>query len=206
VVERISIVGTSGSGKTTLARQLVERLDLPHLELDAVFHQPGWTPLPDDEFTARVRDFCAGDRWVICGKYQQVRPIVFGRADTIVCLDHNRLRQTLRVAWRTVRRWGRREELWNGNRESLRNLWVFQPGDGSIVRWTWDNVPSARRLFDEVEAESAPRGVDVVRLRGWPEIEGWLQAATGGFADPSGRGRQLSRRRRCGGRRRGPGG
>jgi adenylate kinase family enzyme len=40
---RVSILGTSGSGKTTLARRLAAALDLPHLELDAVFHQPGWT-------------------------------------------------------------------------------------------------------------------------------------------------------------------
>jgi adenylate kinase family enzyme len=178
VVERISVIGTSGAGKTTLARRLAERLELPHLELDAVFHQPGWTPLPDDEFTAIVREFCAGDRWVVCGKYKQTRSIVFGRADTIVCLDHNRLRQTLRAAWRTVRRVARREELWNGNRESWRGLWVFQSAEDSIVRWTWENIPRARALFDEVEAEWPPHGVDVVRLRGWRQVDRWLRSTT----------------------------
>jgi adenylate kinase family enzyme len=93
-VPRISVIGTSGSGKTTLARHLAEQLDLPHLELDAVFHQPGWTGLPDEDFQATVRQFCAGDRWVVCGKYSQVRELVFEQADTIVCLDHGRLRQT----------------------------------------------------------------------------------------------------------------
>jgi adenylate kinase family enzyme len=178
VVERISIIGTAGSGKTTLARRLAAALDLPHLELDSVFHQPGWTPLPDDEFVPLVAAFVRTDRWVVCGKYKQVRPVVFGRADTIVCLDHNRLRQTLRVAGRTVRRAARREVLWNGNRESWRGIWPFQAAEDSIVRWTWDNVPDARRLFDEVEAEWAPQGVDVVRLRGWREIEAWLQSKT----------------------------
>jgi adenylate kinase family enzyme len=180
VVERISIIGTAGSGKTTLARRLAAALAVPHLELDSVFHQPGWTPLPDDEFTRIVADFVAQDRWVVCGKYRQVRPIVFGRADTVVCLDHNRLRQTLRVAGRTVRRAARREVLWNGNRESLRSLWVLQPAEDSIVRWAWDDVPRARRLFAEVEREWGPKGVDVVRLRGWPAVDRWVQAATGG--------------------------
>jgi adenylate kinase family enzyme len=173
-VERISIIGTAGSGKTTLARRVAAALDLPHLELDAVFHQPGWTPLPDDEFTRIVADFVAQDRWVVCGKYKQVRPIVFGRADTIVCLDHGRLRQTLRVAARTVRRAARREVLWNGNRESWRALWPFPAGDASIVRWAWDDVPRARALFQRVETDWAPRGVDVVRLRGWRAVGRWL--------------------------------
>jgi dephospho-CoA kinase len=40
-MQRISIVGNSGSGKTTVARQLAAILDVPHIELDAIFHQPG---------------------------------------------------------------------------------------------------------------------------------------------------------------------
>ncbi|CAN5649639.1 hypothetical protein BH10ACT1_BH10ACT1_07710 [soil metagenome] len=178
-MERIAIIGTSGSGKTTLARALAQRLDIPHLELDAVFHQPGWTQLPTEAFQSRVSEFCAADRWVTCGKYAAVRPILFQRADTIVCLDHGRLRQTLRVLRRTVRRIVTREELWNGNREGLRAFWWPDP-EASIVRWTWDNVPRARALFDEVERNPPHPGVRVVRLRGFDEIGDFLAAAAGG--------------------------
>ena len=172
------MIGTSGSGKTTLARQLAERLDLRHLELDAVFHQPGWTPLPDDEFTKQVGDFCAGDRWVVCGKYAQVA------AHRVRARGHDRVPRPQPAApdaarrRRTVRRARRREVLWNGNREPWRGVWPFQDAEQSIVRWTWDNVPSARVLFDEVEAEWRPRGVDVVRLRGWRNIETWAEHAS----------------------------
>ena len=178
-MQRISVIGTSSSGKTTLARRLAERLDLPHLELDAVFHQEGWTPLPDDEFRATVADFCAGDRWVVCGKYQQVRELLFERADTIVCLDHNRLRQTVRGAARTFRRAARREELWNGNRETWRGLAVWLPKEESIIRWTWETIPRARRLFAELEARFADDPeVTVVRLRGWRQVDAWVQSNT----------------------------
>jgi adenylate kinase family enzyme len=173
-VQRISVIGASGSGKTTLARRLAADLDLPHLELDAVYHQPGWTGVPDAEFQDIVRRFCAGDRWVVCGRYAQVRELVFARADTIVCLDHHRLRQTLRVAWRTARRAGSGEELWNGNRESWAALKVWRPREESIVRWTWDTVPGARRLFDEVAARPAG-GPEIVRLRGWRQIDAWAR-------------------------------
>ena len=44
-MERIAVIGTSGAGKTTLARRLAGSLDVPHLELDAIYHQAGWEPL-----------------------------------------------------------------------------------------------------------------------------------------------------------------
>ncbi len=176
-VQRIAVIGTSGSGKTTLARRLADGLDLPHLELDSVFHQPNWTPLPTDEFRARVTAFCAADRWVTCGTYAAVRPILFERADTIVCLDHARARQTARVAVRTARRAARHEELWNGNRETWRGLWPFPDGEASIVRWAWDNIPRVRRLFDELEAAPPHPDVTIVRLRGWPAIDRFLTEA-----------------------------
>ena len=117
--------------------------------------------------------FCAGDRWVVCGKYSQVRELVFERADVIVCLDHGHLRQTLRVARRTLRRAARREELWNGNRESIGNLAVWRPKERSIVRWTWETIPRVRELFDDVAARHGDHA-QVVRLRGWREVDRWL--------------------------------
>ncbi len=35
-LSRIAVIGTSGSGKTTLARQISQRLRVPHIELDAI--------------------------------------------------------------------------------------------------------------------------------------------------------------------------
>ena len=49
-VRRVSVVGNSGSGKSTVARELAASLAVPHLELDSAFHQPGWEPLPREEF------------------------------------------------------------------------------------------------------------------------------------------------------------
>ena len=87
-MQRVSVVGTSGSGKSTLGAALAKRLGTEFLELDSVFHQPGWVPLPDEEFRRRVGDAVAGERWVVDGNYSsKVRDIVWARADTVVWLD-----------------------------------------------------------------------------------------------------------------------
>jgi len=75
MVDRIAVHGASGSGKTTLSRTLADRLGLPRTELDALYHQPGWTQLPTDEFRDEVARIAAGDRWVIEGNYHQVRDL-----------------------------------------------------------------------------------------------------------------------------------
>src|SRR6266542_4768183 len=58
-VRRVSVVGNSGSGKTTVAAAIGAARGAPHLELDAVFHQPGWAPLDREEFRRRVPGFVA---------------------------------------------------------------------------------------------------------------------------------------------------
>ena len=56
---------------------------MPFVELDGIFHQPGWAPLAADEFRRRVAEVTAGDAWVIDGNYSAVRPLVWARADTV---------------------------------------------------------------------------------------------------------------------------
>jgi len=72
-VRTVSMVGNSGSGKSTPGRALAARLDVPYVELDAIFHQPNWTPLPNDEFRARVAAIVDGHGWVIDGATRSSR-------------------------------------------------------------------------------------------------------------------------------------
>lgn len=68
------MVGSSGSGKTTVAKVLARRLGVPHIELDALHHGPGWTVR--DDFVADIDRMSATDAWVIDGNYSAVRDLL----------------------------------------------------------------------------------------------------------------------------------
>ena len=57
------------------------------MELDSIYHQPGWTPLSDDEFRARVAAATEPETWVVDGNYSVIRDITWSRADTVVWFD-----------------------------------------------------------------------------------------------------------------------
>jgi adenylate kinase family enzyme len=135
---RIVIRGSSGSGKTTMATRIAEVRDIPHVELDSIFHQPSWTALADDEFRARVAAFMDDGSWVVCGNYSVVAPLLLDRVDTLVLFDLPKHTVMARVIWRTLRRGVQRKELWNGNRERLTSMFRRDP-ERSIVAWTWTN-------------------------------------------------------------------
>ncbi len=165
MADRIAVHGASGSGKTTLATELAERIGLARVELDAIFHQPGWTPLGTDAFRDEVARATAGDRWVVDGNYRQVRDLVWGRADLIVVLDRPRWVVIGQLVARSVRRAAVRRELWNGNRESFRNL-LSTDADRNVVLWSWRTLHRYHREVPEEARSEAPHArLAVLRSR-----------------------------------------
>jgi len=162
-VRRVSVVGNSGSGKSRLARELAASLGVPHLELDSVFHQPGWEPLAQDEFRRLVTARAGEDGWVIDGNYSAVRPIVWARADTVVWLDLPRRTVMRQVAWRTVRRAVTRQELWNGNREPLTNFLSWVP-EKSVISWAWHKHAEYRARYGAAPDDPANAHLAFIRL------------------------------------------
>ena len=104
----------------------------PHIELDAIFHQAEWTPLDDETFKSRVTRATEPERWVVDGNYSTVPDIVWDRADTVVWFDLPYATVMVRTIRRTVRRSVTRQELWNGNREPLRNFLTWEPEESVI--------------------------------------------------------------------------
>jgi adenylate kinase family enzyme len=136
----------------------------PHLELDSIFHQPGWEPLADEDFRAQVAEFVAAGRWVVDGNYSRVQDLVWQRADTVVWIDLPRRLVMWRITWRTLRRVAVRAELWNGNREPWTNLFRADP-DKSIIAWSWTRHRIYRERYARDAADPANEHLRFIRLR-----------------------------------------
>jgi adenylate kinase family enzyme len=142
-------------------------LGVPYIELDALHHDAGWVEASAELLQERVRAALddAPDGWVVDGTYfGKLGTLVLDRADTVVWLDIPFRTAIRRVLWRTVRRGLTREELWNGNRESLR----LALSRDSIVLWVL-------RTHREFEEKWRPRfeGRNVVRVT---DSGAWLQS------------------------------
>ncbi len=137
---RIHVVGTSGSGKTTLASRIAGLLEIPHVELDALHWGPDWAMPELEAFREKVAEAVKGEAWVVDGNYSKVRDIVWAKADTVIWLDYSLPLVFWRVLWRTLRRSLTGEELWNGNRESMKDA-LFSKD--SVL---WYSVKSFKRL------------------------------------------------------------
>jgi hypothetical protein len=68
------------------------------------------------------------------------------------------------VIGRTLRRLITREELWNGNREPLRNLTTLDP-QRSILAWAWTQHAKYRERFTTAMADPANGHLEFVQLR-----------------------------------------
>lgn len=174
-MRRVSVVGNAGSGKSRLAGEIAALLGVPHVELDAIHHLADWEPIDPDEFVAQVAAVAAAEGWVVDGNYRRVvvDGPVWKRADTIVWLDLPRRTVMVQVARRTLRRIIRHEQLWNGNREPLRNLYAWDPHK-SIIRWAWTQHAKYRERFSSAMTSPTLDHIAFIRLRSHDEAERWL--------------------------------
>lgn len=168
MTRRILIKGACGAGKSTLGFQLAERLGLPRVELDALHHGPDWTAASATELRDRVlATLDDGRGWVVDGNYDsKLGTLIVDRAELIVWLDLPLRTKLMRLIHRTTRRILRNEELWNGNRETLKGTFW---GRDALLPWAVRTHFHHRRNWPLQLAGRA-----VIRLRSPREVDAWL--------------------------------
>jgi adenylate kinase family enzyme len=170
-MERIAIVGTTGSGKTTLGQALAVKTGFPHIDLDALFWGPGWTPAPPDEFRAHVSAALVAPAWITAGNYGKARDIIWARADTLIWLDYPLSLTLARLFRRTVGRIVTREELWSGNVETWRAQFASRE---SLFLFALRTHHRRRREFAADLARPEYAHLTVLRFHRPGETERWL--------------------------------
>ena len=168
-MRRVAVIASaSGNGKTTTGRALAEKLGVTFVELDALHHGPGWTEASPDELRAMVGPIVRTDAWVIDGAYRnKLGDLVLEHADLVVWLDLPVRVWLPRLVRRTARRIVHNEELWNGNRETLRS--ALHPTN-SVVFYALRGYRKRRQRY---AAELAR--FNVIRLRSERDVERFLR-------------------------------
>jgi len=171
-MKRIIVIGSSGAGKTTLAKELSVRLSIPHVELDALYHQANWQPASDEDFLASVIAATNGDSWVLCGNYySKIGQEIWPQADTIIWCNYSFGRVFWQLLHRTLTRGARRAELWNGNRERLSVLFTKD----SIILWMLQNWKKQTIKYEEMFRHS-DLPATLIRLKNPKERREFLES------------------------------
>lgn len=174
--KRIIVVGNSNAGKSTLAQQLAERLGAPYIELDALYHGPGWIPAEPEVMREAVRRAIEPESWVMAGNYLDAQQEVsWPVADTIIWLDLSLPTVLRRAAVRSWRRWRTQEELWGtGNRENFWEHLMLWSTDKSLFAHMLKNHRARRRTYAAFMRDPRWAHLTFIQLRSPEQIERWL--------------------------------
>jgi adenylate kinase family enzyme len=180
VSRRIAIVASaSGSGKTTIGRRVACDLGVPFVELDELVHGPDWQEAAAEQVLERLLPVLESGGWVVDGGYfGKIGHVVLDAADEVVWLDLLLRVWLPRLARRTWSRLVQRQELWNGNRETVGNaVW----GRDALFPYALRHYPRRRRDYP---ARLAP--YPLTRLRTTAEVEAWIARTAGGPSEKAG--------------------
>ncbi|UVO09962.1 AAA family ATPase [Pectobacterium polonicum] len=171
---RINLIGTSGSGKSTLARRLSEKLDVPYVEMDALFWLSDWQGRTDADFFQRLENALEPDSWVLDGNYNRTRDIKWRNVDVVIWVDYCFTRTLFQAVRRAYLRARHKEELWSGtgNKESF--IRSFFSRD-SIILWTIKTYSRNRKRYLADLADPRYRHIRFIILRSPQECETFLQ-------------------------------
>lgn len=172
---RIAVIGTSGCGKTFVAEALAAKLGYTYICNDAIIWRPNWQETPHEERVSQIDMATQAETWTFDGNLAAKNPddlVVMGRCDTLLWLDLPRWQVWSQVVRRTLTRVISRQELWHGNKESLRMML----SRNSVIWWSLKSFARRRRAYEAMFADPTYEDRIRIRLRDRNEVDGWVES------------------------------
>jgi adenylate kinase family enzyme len=167
----IIVCGSSCSGKTTLAANIAQKINVPHIEIDAIFWKPDWEETPVDELRAEISAAVEKnpDGWVIDGNYHRTRDLTLSLADTVIWL-----RLPFRVAFwrllkRTIARCIDKKPICGANYETWRQAFFSRDSLILYLLTHWQKYERMGESFNEV-----PHNARIIQLHSSREVAAFL--------------------------------
>lgn len=150
-MKKILILGRGGAGKSTVARKLGEILNIPVIELDKYFWQPGLIPLDNAKWISVQKELANRERWIMdgdLGKYDVLSERL-NYADTILVLNFPFWTCFLRA----LKRSRERLDFW---------WWLFT--------WRFIELPKVMNAIKKY----APKNAEIVTLKNQWELDRFI--------------------------------
>ncbi|MCO7223747.1 adenylate kinase [Pleionea sp. CnH1-48] len=173
---RINVIGTSASGKSTFSQALAKQLDIPYIEMDALFWKPNWQHPTDEEFFAKLQQAISANTWVLDGNYSRTMAFKWQQVNMVIWIDYGFFRTLYQAISRTLNRCWTKKELWpeTGNKESFRKAFFNRD---SILWWMLKNYyPNKKKIKKWMESDDYSH-IQFVRLSSPAEARAFLESA-----------------------------
>ena len=129
------------------------------------------------EFRDLVGQAASGERWVIDGNYGRVRDLIWGRATHVIWLNYSFPVVFYRAVRRTFLRVITHEELFGGNRETLRQA-IFDRD--AIPWWVIRTYGRRRREYPRLFSQPSYQHLRIIELRSPSRTDAWLRSISTG--------------------------
>ncbi|KPZ57294.1 Shikimate kinase [Pseudoalteromonas sp. P1-13-1a] len=175
-MNRINVIGTSGSGKSHFSRRLAEKLDVPYIEMDAIFWLPNWEHLETKDFLLELQSLMEQKKWVLDGNQSKTNTLKWRYVDTIVWLDYSFFHTFKQILFRSLKRSWSKQEIWEGtgNRESFRRNFLSSK---SVILWMLQNYWKTKQKYTKLFVSELADSVKVIRIKSPKQAELFLANA-----------------------------
>lgn len=164
-LERVVVVGCCGAGKSIFSAELAHRLQVPHVERDALGE------LGSEAYRAAVSAALAPKKWIFDGPPYYVELQVYSVAEVVIWLDYAKSVALSRAVWRSIGRTLGSVETGKNQPGRLRQ-WIAPGGP----YWTWQTYVARKQEFAALSCRPELATAQVLRFGRPNEACVWLDS------------------------------